>query len=176
MSTTAPTAYALQRVVGDAMRTLETLRSEHGQILDTDDELLAALAEESVPVAHILTLLVRSSLDDKAMGAALDQRVADMRQRRERFARAEQTKRAVIQAVLEAVGLKSVKEPEFTLSLSAGQAKVIITDEAAIPMDLWKVVTTSTPDKALIKAALAVGEVPGASMSNGGSVLTVRSK
>jgi hypothetical protein len=185
MSTTAPTAYALQGVVSAAMQTLEMLRTEHGQVIADDAELLASLAEENVPVAHILTLLVRSSQDDKAIGAALDARIADMRQRRERFKRGEEAKRSLIAQVMDAVGLKSVKEPEFTLSLSAGKPKVIITDEAALPDDMVKIETVRTPDKAaILKALLGTGQpdvefaevIPGAVLSNGGSVLTVRSK
>lgn len=194
MSTTAPSAYALSAIVSQAMRTLETLRTEHGQVIDTDDELLAALAEENVPVKHLLTLLVRSSLDDKAMGEALESRIADMRQRRERFQRGEEAKRAVIQQVMEAVGLKSVKEPEFTLSLSVGRPKVIITepDPRLLP-DAWvTIAVTRTPDKAAIKTAiedrqalikvkLEQGEEPppqldGAMLSNATTVLRILSK
>lgn len=192
MTTTAPTAYALTAIVSDAMRTLEMLRSEHGQVIDTDDELLAALAEENVPVKHLLTLLVRSSMDDKAMGEAMESRIADMRQRRERFARAEQTKRAVIQQVMEAVGLKSVREAEFTLSLSAGKPKVIVTNPELLPDHCVTITVTRTPDKAATKAAiedrLAVirlkheaGEEPppeleGAMLSNATTVLRILSK
>lgn len=177
MSTTAPTAYALERVVGDAMRTLETLRTEHGLVLDSEEDVLTALAEEGVDVGTIIKALTRAALDSKAMGAAADLRIADLKQRRERFARHEQTYRATVQQVLEALALKKFAAEDFSLSLSAGQSKVVIVDEAALPEMMMKVTITRAPDKAMIKGALDAGiEVAGASMSNGAAVLTVRSR
>jgi hypothetical protein len=190
--TPPPSAWTLQKVVSDAMRTLETLRTEHGVILDSGDDVLAALAEENVPVERLLRLLVARFLDDKSNGIAADLRIADLRQRRERFKRAEETMRAIAQQVMEAVGLKSAPLVEATLSLSAGNPKVIITDADKLPDNLVKIETIRTPDKAAIKTALddrralidaarAQGEEPppeleGAELSNGGSVLTVRTR
>lgn len=175
MSTTAPTSYALQRVVGDAMRTLETLRTEHGQVIENDDELLAALAEENVDIPRVLTLLFRGAAEAASLADAAKSRIADQKQRMERFGRDEQSKRDLAQQVMEAVGLKSFKCAEATSGLSVGPAKVIITNEDALPDHLVTVTVTRAPNKAAIGFLLKQGrEVDGAMLSNATTVLTVR--
>lgn len=183
MSATAPTAYALQKVVSAAMQTLEMLRTEHGQVIDTPDEVIAALSEEGVDVATILRRLARATLDAKANAAAAEARMEDLQARRDRFKRWEATYRGVILDVMEAIlprdkdGKMKFADPEFSLSVSAGQPRVIITDEATVPEAYVTVTETKAVNKTQIKYALQLGEdVPGASLSNGGSVLTVRSK
>jgi hypothetical protein len=194
MSPTAPTAYGLQRVVSAAMQTLEMLRTEHGLVVETDDELLAALADEQVDIPRVLTLLLRGAAEAASLAEGAKARIADQRQRMERFARDQQSKRDLAQQVMEAVGLKSFKCAEATASLSVGPTKVIVTepDPKRLP-DQWVTITvTRTPDKAAIRSAIEDrqalikimrerGEEPppeleGAVLSNGGSVLTVRSK
>jgi hypothetical protein len=174
---TAPTSWQLTKIVALAMQTVESLRTDHGLILDSEADVLAALADEGVDLGTIIKALTRAALDSKAMGIAADQRIADLRQRRERFQRAETQYRATVQQVLEALALRKFTAEDFTLSLSAAQAKVIVTDETALSDDLVTVVTTRTPNKALIKSALEAGvEVEGAVLSNATSVLTVRSR
>jgi Siphovirus Gp157 len=190
----APSAYQLEKIVSLAQQTVESLRTEHGLVLDDDESLLAALAEENVPVERIITLLVRAALDSKAMGVAADARLFDLRQRRKRFQRAEAAYRKTVQDVLESLGLTKFSDPEFTLSLGAGQSKVIVTeiDPWRLPDEWVTVETTRTPDKARIKTALEARraeinaalergagvppELEGAILSNGSAVLTVRTK
>jgi hypothetical protein len=170
-------AFQLERVVSLAMQTLEMLRTTEGQIIETSDELLTALAEEGIPVERVLRLLIGATLDAKSLGIAADQRIADIRQRRERFQRHETTYRTLIQSVMDALGLKKFAAEEATLTLGVGQPKVMVTDPDALPDDVVTVVTTRTPDKAKIRAALLLGEeVAGAMLSNATTVLTVRSR
>jgi hypothetical protein len=177
VSTTAPTAYALQGVVSAAMQTLEMLRTEHGQVIDTDDELLAALADEQVNIPRVLTLLFRGAAEAASLAEAAKSRIADQRQRMERFARDQQSKRDLAQQVMEAVGLKSFKCAEASVSLGVGPTRVIVTDEDALTDDFVIVVTTRTPNKVAIAAALKDGrEVDGAMLSNGTTVLRILSR
>jgi hypothetical protein len=179
----APSGYQLQRVISQAQQTLETLRSEHGQVFETEDDVLAALSEEGIGVDDILRRLIRSALDDKASAAAAKQRMADLKIRLERFERNEETKRDVAAMVMEALlpvdkkGNRSFKDPEFSLTLTPGKPKLNITDADHLPPKFIEVVTSLKPMNAEIKEALLRGEyVAGATLSNGGSVLTIRSK
>jgi len=175
--TRTPSAFALERIVSAAMQTLESLRTTDGQVIETPDEVLTALAEEGIPVERVLKLLIGAVLDSKALGVAADARIADLRQRRERFARHEQTYRTLIQNVMDALGLKKFASEEATLSLGVGQPKVQIVDETALPDHLVTVVTTRVPNKTAIGVLLKEGhDVDGAWLSNGGSVLTIRSR
>lgn len=175
--TTSPSAWQLQRVVAMAQATVVSLREDDGLIIETDDEVMTALSEEGVDVADVLRRLVQASLQAKADAAAAKQRITDLQMRRERFVRQEDAYRATVAAVMEALNLTSFRDPEFTLSLRAGQPKVLITDAGKIPPQLIEVSVIRTPDKAAIRTALDNGEdVPGASLSNGSTILTVNTK
>lgn len=174
-----PSAYQLQTVVSLAMQTVETLRTEHGQVIDTDTELLDALAGEGVNVDDIIRRLARGALDAKANAAAAEARMEDLKARRDRFRRHEAQYRSTVQEVMQALELRSFKDAEFTLSLHDGRPKVIVIDEAALADEYVTIVTTRTPNKAAIMAALDVGDVAGvagALKSNGGRTLTVKSR
>jgi hypothetical protein len=159
------------------MQTIEALRTEHGLILETDADILEALTGEGVDAATVLRRWVRSALDDKASAAAAKQRMVDLHARVERFDRHYEAKRATVIAIMEALELKAFRDPEFTLSLSAGKPKVIVTHPDHLPPEFIEVVTSLKPMNAEIKDALLRGEdVVGATLSNGGSVLTIRSK
>jgi hypothetical protein len=185
----APSAWQVQRVVSLARETVETLRTEHGQVFDDADSLLAALVEEGVGVDDIIRRLIGSALNDKANAAGAKQRIADLQARKERFERHEEAKRGTVLAIMEALGLPKFVDPEFSLSVSTGKSKVIITSEAALSDDLVTVTTIRTPDKAKIKDAIeewtaimaeledgdeGPAEVAGAILSNAPPVLTVR--
>ena len=177
MSATAPSAWQLQRVIGLAQATVVSLCEDHGLIVETDDDVLVALSDEGVDVASVIRRLVQAALQAKADAAAAKQRIADLQARRDRFVRQEEAFRATVAAVMEALNLTSFRDVEFSLSLRPGQSKVQIIDAGLIPAALTEVTVLTTPDKALIRAALANGEdVPGAVMSNGSTILTVNTK
>jgi hypothetical protein len=77
---------------------------------------------------------------------------------------------------METVGLTKMERPEATLSIREAGPSVVYAidfDPEALPEGLrrWKCET----DKHAVKAALEAGEVvPGATLNNGGTVLTVR--
>lgn len=176
-STTAPSGYTVQRVVSLAMETLESLRTEHGQVIETDEEVADALISEGIDIDTLLRRLTRAALDAKANAEAAKSRIEDLATRRDRFLRQNETYRATILAVMEAIGSRKFVDPEFSLGISAGRPKVIVTDETKLRDDLVTIVTTRTPNKSAILAALSANQdVDGAILSNGSQTLTIRSK
>lgn len=172
----APSGYVLQAVVAAAQATLETLRTEHGQVIETDGECIEALAAEGVDVGAIITRLVQAALDARANAAAAAERIADLAQRRDRFRRHEAMCRGTIVQIMQALDLRSFRDAEFGLSLRDGAPRVVITDAAALPGAYVQVKSVTTPDTTLIRAALqAGGTVAGAVLSNASPVLQVRS-
>jgi hypothetical protein len=170
-----PNAWQLERVIGLAMATIEALRTEHGQVFDDSETLLASLSEEGVDVDKILRRLASAAIQAKADAAAADAIMDDLKIRRDRFRRAEEIYRATITNAMEALGITKFPTPQFSLTVSAGKPKVLITDETLIPDDL--VTWTRTPNKAAVKQALETyGDVPGAVMSNSSSVLSIRTR
>ena len=56
-STVGISGYTLQNIVSLAQATLETLRTEHGQVIETDSDITAALAalfQRAVATAHLI--------------------------------------------------------------------------------------------------------------------------
>lgn len=170
----APNAYQLQNIVSAAQQTLEMLREEHGQVIETDAELLAALADENINIPRVLTLLLRGAAEAESLIDAAKIRMADQRQRMERFTRDQQSKRDLAQQVMEAVGLKSFKCAEATASLSIGPQKAIPTDEDAIEDEFITVTVTRAPNKRAALDAMKAGrDVRGFTLSNQTTVLRI---
>jgi len=179
MSSPAPSAWRLQAVIAQAQATLDTLRFEHGQIIETDAELADAFADEGLEVDTVLRRLTQAALLAKANAAAADGLIDDLIARRDRFRAHEDAYRTTMLQAMEALGLRYWSCAQATLSLAAGQPKVIISDAAAdrLPDALVAIRIVRTPDKAAIRAALEAGRtVEGATLSNATPVLQVRSK
>lgn len=177
MSSPAPSAWRLQTVIAQAQATLATLRTEHGQIIETDAELIGAFADEGVGVDTVLRRLTQAALLAKANAATADTLIEDLIARRDRFRAHEETYRTTLLQAMEALGLRYWSCVQATLSLAAGQPKVTISDADRLPDALVATRIVRTPDKAAIRAALEAGDtVEGACLSNATPVLQVRSK
>lgn len=117
----------------------------------------------------------RKAREDGAMADALSDMIGEMQMRKNRLlARAERQRDLALQ-LMDAIGERRIVRPDLTISVQPGRANVIISDEATIPDSFCK--TVRIPDKTAIKEALENGEtVAGASLSNGGQTLVLRSK
>jgi hypothetical protein len=77
--------------------------------------------------------------------------------------------------MMDALGLPGMQETDFTVSISAGRPRPIVTDESAIPAMFIR--TISAPNMQLISAAVREGNIPpGVEISNSAPTLTVRTK
>lgn len=181
-TTTAPSSWQLQKVVSLAQSTLESLRTEHGQVFDTDADLLTALADEHVDVESILRRLISAALDARADLAAAKERIADLQVRAARFARREKAYRATAADVMTALELTRFPTAEATLTLTPAKPRMLLPDldaqPDALPDDLVTITITRMPNRAAIEAALDAGrEIPSVGWSNGGPpVISFRSK
>lgn len=171
---TAPSAYKLMEVIALAQATLARLREEDGLLLETELELRFALIDEGVSVDDVLSRLGRAALDAEVMVEVTKVRIDRLKARYERCQRREETIRATLLQAMQAVGLPSFPDPEFSASVSKGKAKVLVTDVDALPDDCVRL--ERVPIKTIIAQRLALGPVPGAILSNGGDVLSIRSK
>lgn len=69
--------------------------------------------------------------------------------------------REYIRSHMQAAGITKIKGPQFTITLSGGQERVVITDESKLPPEYVRTKTTSEPDKKAILAAYkADGTLP----------------
>jgi hypothetical protein len=85
-------------------------------------------------------------------------------------------KRTLVASVMERADLRKITDPEFTASLRATPAPLVVTAEGEIPSTYWKPQAPKL-DRGSLLAALKAGEsVPGATLGNGGVTIAVRTR
>lgn len=169
----ADPAYALH-VEGSKARVLAANLRAHGFV--DDDDLIADSIEGETDAMEAVSKLLRWKAEQDAIAAAIKAQESDLAARRKRYEERGQGARMAIAAFMDQVGLNKIERPEATLSLRQGGVSVVKAPDFsadALPDDLVKIKREA--DAAALKAALEAGrEVPGACLSNGATVLTVR--
>ncbi len=155
----------------------EYLREQiRNEFPDIDEETLADTLEGLTNLNEMLGAVVRSHLDDMAMVDALKSRVADMQDRLSRISKRADKKREIVTSVMEQADLKKLAEADFTLSLRATSAPLVVTEEESIPEPYWRPQAPKLDRQGLI-AALKSGEhVPGAALGNPRMAIAIRTK
>jgi len=166
----APT-YSLERATAAAKSLADAMRTD-------DDDLIADMIEGETDAMEGVSRVLRWISERNAYIAALKTVEADMAERRKRFEEGVDTARAALATFMDTVGLSKIERPEATISLRPASPSVAYAadfDPERLPEELrrWK----CEADRPAVKAALEAGEeVPGATLNNGGTVLTVRTK
>lgn len=169
----APT-FSLERQTAGVKALADAMRPAIGE----DDDALADLIEGETDALEAASRLLRWMGERQANIAALKAYEADLSGRRKRLEDGVATGRAALSRFMEEVGLSKLERPEATLSIREAGPSVVYAidfDPEGLPEELrrWK----CEADKHAVKAALEAGaEVPGARLTNGGAVLTVRVK
>ena len=146
------------------------LLSEYAAI---DEETLADTLEGLSDLPALIDEIVRSSLEDDAMIAALKSRAEMLAERLSRFKERHQKKRQLVAWAMGAAGMAKLKAPEFTVSLSEGALRLEVTDETAVPR-VYLVPQPPKIDRTAIANALKRGErVEGARFVQGTPYITV---
>lgn len=145
-----------------------------------DDDLMNDMIEGESDVMEKVSRLLRWMALQEANAEALKVVEADFAGRRARYSERVQWARTALSRFMDAVGIKKVERPEATVSIRDAGASVIYADDfdvEKLPATLIVTKTTKTADRKAVKEALEAGtEIPGARLSNGGRVLTVRVK
>lgn len=141
-----------------------------------DDETLRDTLEGLSSLPEALSAVIRTYLDDLSVAAALGMRISDMQERLGRFEARAEKKRALVTQVMERAALKKLQEPDFTVSLRAVPAGLVVCDETAIPADYWKPQPPKLDRKGLLATLTAGQTIPGAALGNGGTTISVRTR
>ena len=98
-----------------------------------DEDTLADTLEGITDLNEVVAAIVRSALFDEALVDGLKTYIATLQERAARISeRAAERRRIARDAMIE-VDLKSIKAPDFTLSLRTGSPALVVLDEGAIP-------------------------------------------
>lgn len=164
--------------VNDLLTDIQRLLLAHPE-LSEDDVLRADTFEGETDLTAVMSKLYDLQAEAKTMQAAIKERAEALAERKARYERREESIRNLMASVMEKAGLPKVTLPEATISVRHNQPAPAIFNQDLLPDDM---VTTETkiirkPDKAKIAEALARGDfVNGATMSNGSTTLTIRTK
>lgn len=154
-------------------QSIEALYAEYPEI--REDELLRADMLEGATALHeVLAELIGKAMEARSYADATKARRQALGIREHRFERQEEGLRKYAQRLMEQANLPKIVLPEATIGISFRKPELIVTDEQAVPEDLM--VVTARPDIKALKARYAeTGTLPpGCGLSNGKSVLTVR--
>jgi len=149
----------IEQAMAEAMKLRELVDDE-------DAQLLADTIEGETDVFSLIDRLAERALADKLL-------VERGKERLKRIEAREDRARAIVQKMMEALGVAKLDRSLATLSVSAGPRSVQIVDQAAIPDGYWR----RSVDKIEIAKQLKSGNaVAGAELSNGPSVLRILSR
>jgi hypothetical protein len=168
-------------------------------------EYLEISIESETGFRELMEELVDRVQDAASLVAAAEVRIEGLKDKIDRLKTRQETLRLVMAAALDSAGLPKIETGVGTVSLRRLPAEAIVTDESEIPTQFWKTAPPPDPKldkKALtaalrgretaITAAMAITDpdereaalaavetqfpaVPGASLSNGGATIAIRS-
>jgi hypothetical protein len=141
---------------------------------DTGDETLRDALEGLDDLHAAIACVVRSYLDDLTLAAALGIRLDEMQNRLARLEARAEKKRLLVTSVMERAELKSLAEPDFTVSLRRTPPPLIVTDEGAVPAPYWHPRPPELDRYVLLAALLGGHAIAGARLGNGHLVMSVR--
>lgn len=164
-------------IVRDLTREAEaarTLVASMKDVLADDDDLTSDTVEGETGLIEAIGAAINRLAEIDAYHDAIKSQIGNLRKRADRFDAQAERLRAAITLSMEMATIKKVELPVATVSLRAVPPKAIVSSEADIPSDFWKVPDPVLDKKAILDALKAKQFVPGAELSNGGMSITVR--
>ena len=166
----ADVAKALHREIEAA----KLLREQLAIVAGEDETLIRDCIEGETDLDGTVRAVIASTGESEALAVSLDAYIDTLTVRKRRLFERVEGYRALLITALEVSGRKKIETDVGTVSLSKVQPKVIVTDEAVIPVAFWRASDPKLDRKALAEALKAGTQIPGAEMSNGGQTVIIR--
>jgi hypothetical protein len=156
----------------DVIKEINALLAEYPQLSD-DEDLLKDTLEGNTRFNEVMERFLNAVRENETLAEAVSQRIGKLRERQTRLTHRAQFYRYLMHRLMDWAGIRSVTLPEAKISVINSPEKVIVTDESAIPDAFMRI--SKEPNKTAIKNALKSGSiVPGATLSNGGTTISMR--
>lgn len=151
----------------------KALRETLSDILDDEDALRDTIEGET-NLHEVIARVISSLDDDAALVAAINDQISRHQHRRDRVkSRLEAKRQSIAQAML--IGeIKTLETASGTATIKNTPKKLIVTEESDIPTAYWKT-EPKLNRKGLLDALKDGANVPGATLSNGGQTIQIRS-
>ncbi len=139
-----------------------------------DAELYADMIEGETSLFEMIDAVWANIELDQEMLNGIAARENELAIRKARIHERQQWRRAKIEQAILIFGEK-IERPEATFSLTQRAASVVVTDEASIPSEFWKM--EPKLDRSALRLALVEDkQIPGATLNNAPQTLTIRRK
>lgn len=156
----------------DVIKEINALLAEYPQLSD-DEDLLKDTLEGNTRFNEVMERFLNAVRENETLAEAVSQRIGKLRERQTRLTHRAHFYRSLMHRLMDWAGIRSVALPEAKISVINSPEKVIVTDESAIPDAFMRI--SKEPNKTAIKNALKSGSiVPGVTLSNGGTTISVR--
>ena len=141
---------------------------------DIDDETLLDTLEGISDLPELIQSLIRSSLEDEVLIAALKQRVEDMQARLSRLKDRFERKRELASWAMSNAEITKMQTEDFTLTLRQGPPRLDVVDQEKVPAEYF-IPQPSRLDRSGLATALKRGDViPGVVLLEGEMHVAVR--
>jgi len=151
---------------------IDALRAAYPDIWE-DDDLLAGMLEGETDLWPMLAETVQRIAWAQGMSEGIGNIMDDLKARHGRFERRIEVLRTFAFKLLQIADVRRVELPQATLSIQNGPTKVIVTNEAALPLPCVRI--KREPNKVAIRGYMDIhGSCPGAELSNAEPMLVIR--
>jgi hypothetical protein len=141
-----------------------------------DEETLRGTLEGITDLHEMIAAVIRSALVDEALQGGLRSRIVEMKRRLLRLEERGAKKRQLALEAMSEVGLGKLEQPDFTASVRAGVASLIVVSDDLILETYW-VAQPPKLDRKFLLAELKRGrDIPGVQLGNPKPILAVRTK
>lgn len=150
------------------------VREQVAALTGNDPDFIRDAIEGETSLLEIVAKLAAADGEDDAIIEGLANYQKKLVERKSRIESRKDIRRALLASAMELAELKKLETPAGTISLKAVAPKAIINDESAIPSEYFE---TPPPklNKSAVTTALKEGrDIPGATLSNGGSTIQIR--
>jgi Siphovirus Gp157 len=155
----------------DATAIVQSLRAAG----EDDEQLIADMVEGETDFHGFMQWLLNKERDEDMLQDGIFNRIKALQERKAASVARKERFRAAMLDALNTVGIAKVTLPEATISRIAVKPSVVITDEALLPESCIRIKREA--DKTAIKKEIDAGNtVAGATLSNGGETIMVRTK
>lgn len=145
--------------------------------LDDDERLKLDMIEGETTLVDVVRALLEANEEDEGLIPALDEQVEARKARKDRAKLRIERRKAAIASLMDVARLTKLPLPEATLSLRTLQPRAKVSNPDELPDAFTVTQTIRKPDMEAIAAAVEQGaSIPGVTMTNGGTSLTVRRK
>lgn len=144
-------------------------------IIGDDEDFAMDVIEGQTSLVEVVNSLIAQELEDKAHVTGITAHAETLVARKARLKARIERRRNALAVAFQTAGIKGpIRCALGTVGLNATAPKAVITDEKRIPKKFWKQPEPELDLKALTAALKANEQIGGATLSNGGVTISIR--